>query len=46
MILVMLLAAREDIMGPFRISRRLTIAGWVATGVMAMASLVFLVSSI
>ena len=44
MVLVMLLSARADIMGKFRISRRLKITGWGATAVMAAASAVFLVS--
>jgi Mn2+/Fe2+ NRAMP family transporter len=42
MVLVMLLSARADIMGKFRISRRLKITGWGATAVMAAASAVFL----
>jgi NRAMP (natural resistance-associated macrophage protein)-like metal ion transporter len=42
MVLVMLLSARADVMGKFRISRRLRITGWAATAVMAAASAVFL----
>jgi NRAMP (natural resistance-associated macrophage protein)-like metal ion transporter len=41
MILVMLMAANYRVMGSVRISRRLKIAGWGATGVMAAASVVF-----
>ena len=46
MTLIMLLSARKAIMGKFCISRRLAIAGWVATGVMATASIVFAVLSL
>lgn len=45
MIMVMLLSARTDIMGNFRISTRLRVSGWIATAVMAAASAVFLYSS-
>jgi Mn2+/Fe2+ NRAMP family transporter len=41
MVLVMLMANHRAIMGRFRISRRLSAAGWGATLVMAAASLVF-----
>jgi Mn2+/Fe2+ NRAMP family transporter len=37
----MLLSARKSIMGKFCISKRLAMAGWIATGVMAAASMVF-----
>jgi len=45
MIMVMLLSARTDIMGKFRISTRLRVSGWIATAVMAAASAVFLCST-
>jgi len=41
----MLLGARADIMGKFRISMRLKVTGWIATTVMAGASVVFLCSA-
>jgi Mn2+/Fe2+ NRAMP family transporter len=37
MVLMMLMAARTDIMGRFVISRGLKLAGWMRTGVMAIA---------
>jgi NRAMP (natural resistance-associated macrophage protein)-like metal ion transporter len=37
MVIMMLMAARADIMGRFVISRRLKILGWICTGVMAVA---------
>ena len=46
MIMVMLLGARTDVMGKFRISVRLKLTGWIATTVMAGASVVFLCSSL
>ena len=46
MVLVMLLGARADIMGKFRISFRLKLAGWAATAVMAVASGIFLCLSV
>lgn len=46
MVMVMLLGTRADVMGAFRISTRLRIAGWTATAVMAAASAVFLGSTI
>jgi NRAMP (natural resistance-associated macrophage protein)-like metal ion transporter len=45
MVMVMLVGAREDIMGKFHISMRLKLTGWVATAVMAVASVFFLYSS-
>jgi NRAMP (natural resistance-associated macrophage protein)-like metal ion transporter len=45
MVLVVLLGTRSDVMGKFRISRRLSVAGWCATAVMAGASVVFLCST-
>lgn len=45
MVMVMLLGARADIMGKFRISMRLKVTGWIATTVMAGASVVFLCSA-
>jgi len=41
MALIVLLGVRKSTLGEFSISRRLAVAGWVATGVMAAASLVF-----
>ena len=46
MVMVMLLAARADVMGKFQISRRLMAFGWIATIVMAAASAVFLYSTV
>lgn len=46
MVMVMLMGARKDIMGKFRISMRLMLAGWIATAVMAVASAFFLCSSL
>jgi NRAMP (natural resistance-associated macrophage protein)-like metal ion transporter len=46
LIMVMLLGARADVMGKFRISTRLQVWGWIATGVMAVASAVFLLSTV
>jgi Mn2+/Fe2+ NRAMP family transporter len=37
MVIMMLMAARADIMGRFVISRRLKILGWICTAVMAVA---------
>lgn len=37
MVVMMMMAARADIMGRFVISRRLKILGWICTGVMAIA---------
>ncbi|MFZ6730562.1 NRAMP family divalent metal transporter [Undibacterium sp. Ji42W] len=37
MVVMMLMAARVDIMGKFVITRRLKILGWLATGMMALA---------
>jgi Mn2+/Fe2+ NRAMP family transporter len=42
MVMVMLLGSRTDVMGRFTVSTRLRIAGWIATAVMAAASIVFL----
>ena len=39
MAVMMLLAARPDVMGQFVVSSRLRILGWIATGVMALAVL-------
>lgn len=39
MVVMMLMAGRRDIMGSFVISRRLTVLGWICTGVMALAVL-------
>ena len=46
MAMVMLVGARQDIMGRFRISMRLKVTGWMATAVMAVASAFFLYSSL
>ncbi len=46
MVMVMLLGARPDIMGRFRISLRLKLTGWIATSVMAAAAGLFLYSSL
>jgi NRAMP (natural resistance-associated macrophage protein)-like metal ion transporter len=46
MVMVMLLGTRADVMGKFRISLRLKVAGWAATAVMAVASGIFLCSSV
>ena len=46
MAMVMLLGARADIMGKFRISMRLKLTGWAATALMAGASAFFLYSSL
>ncbi len=45
MVLLMLMSAREDVMGTLRISRNWTVIGWTATAVMAAASAFFLMSS-
>lgn len=45
MAMVMLLGARADIMGEFRISMRLKVMGWIATAIMALASAFYLYSS-
>jgi NRAMP (natural resistance-associated macrophage protein)-like metal ion transporter len=45
MALLMLMSAREDVMGKFRISRSWTAMGWIATAVMAVASAFFIASS-
>ena len=37
MAVMMLMAVRPEIMGPFTIRRRLKVLGWLATGVMALA---------
>ncbi len=46
MVLIMLSSARPAIMGKFRISGRLAIGGWTATGVMGIASLTFILLSL
>jgi NRAMP (natural resistance-associated macrophage protein)-like metal ion transporter len=46
MALIMLLSARKSIMGRFCISRALSIGGWIATGVMGAASIVFILLSL
>ena len=44
MAVMMLMAVRKDIMGPFAITRRLKVLGWAATGVMLAAVLAMLVT--
>ena len=44
MILIMRIAASREIMGKFRVTGAWVFIGWSATGVMALASLVFLLS--
>ena len=44
MFLVMKIATNKTIMGPFRIERPWVILGWLATGVIALASVAFLLS--
>jgi Mn2+/Fe2+ NRAMP family transporter len=39
MAVMMLMAARSDVMGQFIVSRRLRVLGWLATAVMAFAVL-------
>jgi NRAMP (natural resistance-associated macrophage protein)-like metal ion transporter len=46
MTMVMLVAARKDIMGKFRISMRLKLTGWIATAFMAVASGFFIYTSL
>jgi len=42
MAVMMLMAVRADIMGPFVITRRLTVLGWLATAIMAIVVLAML----
>lgn len=42
MVVMMLMAARPDVMGQFVVTRRLRILGWLATAVMALAVLAML----
>lgn len=44
MVVMMLMAVRADIMGPFVITRRLTVLGWLATAVMAIVVVAMLVT--
>jgi Mn2+/Fe2+ NRAMP family transporter len=44
MALLMLMSSNRRIMGQFEISRLWLVIGWAATGVMAAASIAFLVS--
>ncbi len=46
MIVMMLMATRRDVMGPFVVTRRLKWMGWAATGVMAMAVALMVGSSL
>jgi len=43
MVVMMLLAARPDVMGTLVISRRLKILGWIGTGAMALAAIAMFV---
>lgn len=45
MVLLMLMSGREDVMGKFRISRTWAVLGWLATGVMGLASAFFIAAS-
>jgi NRAMP (natural resistance-associated macrophage protein)-like metal ion transporter len=45
MTMIMLIGSRADVMGKFRISLRLRLAGWCATAIMALASAAFLCSA-
>ena len=42
MVVMMLMAVRVDIMGPFVITRWLTVLGWLSTGAMAAVVLAML----
>ena len=44
MVVMMLMAARPDVMGRFVVTRRLRIIGWLSTAVMALAVLAMLVT--
>jgi NRAMP (natural resistance-associated macrophage protein)-like metal ion transporter len=44
MVVMMLMAARQDVMGPFVVTRRLKVLGWCATVVMAVAVIAMLVT--
>lgn len=44
MVVMMLMAVRADIMGPFVITRRLAVLGWLATAVMAIVVVAMLVT--
>jgi Mn2+/Fe2+ NRAMP family transporter len=44
MVVMMLMAARQDVMGPFIVTRRLKVLGWCATVVMAVAVIAMLVT--
>jgi Mn2+/Fe2+ NRAMP family transporter len=46
MAIMMLLAAREDVMGRFVVPRRLQVLGWLATVVMAVAVLAMGITSL
>ena len=45
MVVMMLLAQRRDVMGPFVVTRRLRLLGWLATGVMVFAVAAMFVTS-
>ncbi|HSN20848.1 MAG TPA: divalent metal cation transporter [Usitatibacter sp.] len=42
MVVMMLLAVKPDVMGPFVVKRRLLVLGWISTGVMAAAVIAML----
>ncbi|MGC2457448.1 MAG: divalent metal cation transporter [Gallionellaceae bacterium] len=44
MVVMMLMAVRADIMGPFVITRRLKVLGWLATAIMALVVVTMLVT--
>jgi NRAMP (natural resistance-associated macrophage protein)-like metal ion transporter len=46
MVVMMLLAQRPEVMGPFQLSRRLRALGWLSTAVMAVATLAMLATSL
>ncbi len=39
------MSVRASILGPFRVGRGLAAVGWIATGVMGIASIVFIIGS-
>jgi Mn2+/Fe2+ NRAMP family transporter len=46
MAMLMLMSVRTAILGRFRIGKRLRVLGWTATGLMALASILFIVGSV
>jgi Mn2+/Fe2+ NRAMP family transporter len=45
MVVMMLMATRSEVMGPFVIRRRLKILGWLATAAMALAVITMVVTA-